>query len=35
MIPYGVARSLVIYWGQPWKRRRMDALYRRFGAEGK
>lgn len=34
MIPYGVARSLVIYWGQPWKRRRMDALYRRFVSPG-
>lgn len=24
---YGLTRSLVVYYGQPWKRRRMDALY--------
>jgi len=31
---WGIARSLVIYYGQPWKRRRMDRLYRTFIAPG-
>ena len=31
---YGIVRSLVIYYGQPWKRRRMDALYARFVRPG-
>jgi FkbM family methyltransferase len=30
----GVLRSLVVYWGQPWKWRRMDALYRHFVQPG-
>lgn len=31
---WGVWRSLAIYYGQPWKRRRMDALYARFVRPG-
>jgi FkbM family methyltransferase len=31
---YGIARSMVVYYGQPWKRRRMERLYRRFVAPG-
>jgi FkbM family methyltransferase len=27
---YGLARSLVVYYGQPWKRRRMDRMYAEF-----
>ena len=34
MISLGVARSLVVYWGQPWKWRKMDAMYRRFVRPG-
>jgi FkbM family methyltransferase len=31
---WGVARSLGIYYGQPWRFRMMDAFYRRFLAPG-
>lgn len=31
---WGVARSLAIYHGRPWRRRRLDAFYRRFLAPG-
>jgi FkbM family methyltransferase len=30
----GLVRSLVIYYGQPWKRRRMDALYAQYVRPG-
>lgn len=31
---YGLARSLVVYYGQPWKRRRMDTMYAHFVRPG-
>jgi len=31
---YGIARSLLVYYGQPWKRRRMERLYGRFVKPG-
>ncbi|MEQ1565611.1 MAG: FkbM family methyltransferase [Myxococcota bacterium] len=31
---WGLVRSLAIYYGQPWKRRRMDALYGRYVRPG-
>lgn len=31
---YGLARSLVVYYGQPWKRRRMDRMYANFVRPG-
>jgi FkbM family methyltransferase len=31
---WGLARSLVMYYGQPWKRRRMERMYARFVKPG-
>lgn len=34
MSVYGIARSLLVYYAQPWKRRRMERLYGRFVRPG-
>lgn len=31
---WGVARSVVVYWGQPWKRRSMDRMYAHYVRPG-